>query len=313
MGSGRGVNLSRQSFELLLRLLEAREMVYPHSTLVGYYGPPGQELIDAGLMTPAGFGMAILDEEEDEQTPMAVEADPKRGLGYHSPLRGWVKVEKAELQRYRPHLPAIFRMLLGDELVPYPRGELDLGAGLCWEIGRVRLLRTGLVDVLFARRLDDPAARENVRLALERRPSAKLRLMLTTTQRLPAAALPLTKLVPVADVLSAAEPWRIDMAILRARFAGRVHETGDGPLHLSEDGRTLTINGTTRISFRSDAQIEVIRTLLAAYQAGKSLNAARTLADAGLSARTFKQAFGRKWPELRPYLVARDQLWSFHV
>ncbi len=300
----------REQVNLLLRLLEARELVYTYSALVDYFGPPGQALVDAGLIVPAGFDRMVAD---DAGEPFDVEVDPFRGLGYHSPFRGWVPVEKPQLQRYRPDLAVIFGMLLGDELIELPRGPLEFDAGLCWQIGRMRLLRTGLVDVLFARRLDDRDAYENVRIALENRPSAKLRLLLTSTQRLPAAGLPMTKLVPIVDVLSSSEPSRIDGEILRARFAGRVYEPADGPLHLSEDGRTLTIHGTTRITFRSDGHIKVIRALVEAYHRGKRLNAKKTLEEAGLASRTFKQAFGEKWKELRPYLIARDQLWGFEV
>ena len=309
------MTIDGRQLDLLLRLLEARELVYTHGALVDYHGPAGQALIDAGLMVPDGFDRFVTADDEDDSPVMEVETDPVHGLGYHSPYRGWVKIDRVRLQRYRPALERVFEMLLGDELRPPPRGPQDLDGGLAWEIGEMRLTRGPISSLWFARRLGDRDVLQRVRAAAERRPSPKLRLLLTSTphQRLPAETLPMTKIVPIADVLSSDEPATIDAGILKARFAGQTQETVTAPLHLSEDGRTLTIQGSKRISFRSSGQIKVIRALVDAYRQGKRLNASQTLHDAGLGARTFKQAFGDKWEDLRPHLISHNQLWGFEV
>ena len=289
--------------------------MYTYGALVDYHGPAGQALVDAGLMVADGFGRSVIADDEDGSPMMEVETDPVRGLGYHSPFRGWVRVDRVRLQRFRVALGRVSELLLTDELRPLPRGPRDLDGGLVWDIGEMRLTRGPITSVWFARRLGDHDVLQRVRAAAERRPSPSLRLLLTSTphQRLLAETLPMMNIVPIADVLSSDEPAMIDPAILKARFAGQTEGIVTTPLHLSEDGRTLTIRGTIRIAFRSEAQIRVIRALVDAYHNRTRVSASATLAAAGLTARTFKQAFGQKWKELRPHLVSRERLWTIEV
>ena len=127
-------------------------------------------------------------------------------------------------------------------------------------------------------------------------------------------ALPDAIAISIEDVLSASDPSRIDFYALRTRFSGTPDEAISEPLHLSQDGRTLTLLGRIEISFKSDIQVKMIRQLFDAYWAGKRLKASVILNKAGSKAGSLDQAFGKsKWKELSQYLSSLHGLWGFDV
>jgi hypothetical protein len=306
--------VSPSAIALLLRLLEAPELSYGHDKVVRYHGADGQVLIDAGLLTATGHFVSVVMADEGDTAMVEVKKDQERGeFGYHSPLRGWTRVEKSRLQIYTPDLALIFRSLLGRELPLGDRGPIDLEGSLLFELGSSRLLPSGpKSDVWFARRLGDQVVADRIRDAIRRRPSARLRLLLTSTprDRIDALSLPMTRVVPVGDVLSSCGD-RIDTDILKARFAG-VAPPIDLPLHLSDDNRRLTINGKT-MTFRGRIVTSIIRIFVDAHARQERLSAEVVLGQSGSSANSLDQAFGKRWQEIKPHLRARNGTWAFEV
>lgn len=305
--------MSASSIALLLRLLEAPQLRYAHDTVVEHHGAVGQALIDARFLVAADH-MSVVTADDDDSAMVDVEMNPDRGeFGYHSPTQGWVKVEKAGLQCYHPDVFRIFTTLLGSELQLGDRRPIDLEGALLFDLELTRLLKRGpKSEVWYARRLSDRVDFDRIRGAIARRPSPRVRLLLTSTphDRIVAESFPMMRIVPMSDVLSSAGD-RIDAGILKARFAG-VAPPVDMPLHLSEDGRHLTINGNT-IVFRGPVIIAMLRILVAAYIQNERLPAGLILERSGSSATSLDQAFGKRWLEIKPYLKARGGTWGFEI
>lgn len=313
------MSLSADAADLLLRLLEARELLYTRSTVVGGRGAAaGSELIDNGLLVPAGFTNFVVDDTADDPEFVEVAMDHERGeLGYHSRFRGWMKVERQELQRYRPSVEAIVQSLFGNELRRPMKGLVEIEPGLIWEVGQLRLMKTGWTTIWLARRLGERPVEDRLLAANICQPATGRRVILLSTPRerlRPGLHLDGSTIIPLQNVLTAYKPLSIDMTLLRVRFAGKSSPPVTEPLHLSDDASVLTIMGTP-IPFTGAAQQKAIRIMVEAHQAGRGVNAATTLADAGFgpSIRTWRQAFRKQWPLLEPYLKSRNRLWSFEL
>lgn len=304
--------------ELLLALLEARELLVTRRALVNYHGKLGEALVASGLLEPAGYEKAVVASDEDDSPIYKVSVDTGgQELGYFSSLRGWVPVQQEALQRYRLRVDDIVQMLVGGDLRSPTKGIVELVADFVWEIGLLRIVKTALTPVWFARRLSDSTIRDELRAANARQPASTRRLVLTSTphDRLPAAFdLEGSTVLSIADILNLYTPMRIDLGRLAARFAGKAAAPATEPLHLSTDGSTLTILGA-EIVFGGDNQRSAIRLLVAAYRDDRGVNAAKLLEQAGFgpSVRTFPQAFRKQWGELRHYLKPRDKKWRFEL
>lgn len=318
MGSGGRLTTNLDATSLLLRLLEARELLYPGTTISGRHGDLGADLIRSGLLVPAGFGKFVVDHTEDDPQLVEVVVDHERGvLGYHSRFRGWIEVRRQELQRYRPDIAAIIGALLGDELRLPRQGLIEIEPDLIWEVGRIRLVKTGLTTIWLARQLSDRSVEDRLLAANARLPAGARRLILTSTPRdrvRHALRLVGSTLIPLEDVLSGYKPLSIDTATLRARFAGRISALVSEPLHLSDDGDTLTILGT-EIVFSGTLQRRAMRIIVNAHGSGRGVNATQTLVEAGYGpgVRLFGQAFKKQWPVLKQFLKSRDELWRFEL
>jgi hypothetical protein len=86
------------------------------------------------------------------------------------------------------------------------------------------------------------------------------------------------------------------------------------PLHLTPDGRQLTIEGNVTIDFKSGIQVKLIRHLVDGYQDGKRWRARELLDDAGAGVTSLARAFGsQKWKQLKPYVKSKNGLWGFDL
>jgi hypothetical protein len=86
------------------------------------------------------------------------------------------------------------------------------------------------------------------------------------------------------------------------------------PLHLSPDGRRITINGTVTLDFKSDIHVKLIRSLVDGHTNGKRWRAQELLDEAGSSVTTLARAFGgKRWKQLEPYLTTKNGLWGFDL
>jgi hypothetical protein len=217
---------------------------------------------------------------------------------------------------YAPRLDKIFDLFLGQKLravQSHPRG-FD-GGGYVWELGSARVFDSRLSSVWFARRLASRGVVDVLTAENAARPSPNLRLVLTSTPRQQVTSLAISNatVVPISDVLSTGEPSKIDLGILKARMLGKPAKAITEPFQLSDDGRTLFIQGEAKVRFRGGKQITAMRMLIDAHTRGERVNAADLLFDADSGCREFSQAFRAQWPVLKSYLQNENGLWGLDL
>jgi hypothetical protein len=306
--------------DLLLELLEARQLVVTHRALVDYHGGEGTMLLQSGLLDAVSYESMVVADDGDDVVSYKVGFDAAhQQYGYHHPHRGWTPVLEAVVERYSLSIERTLSLMFGDNLRRPVRGVLEIVPGLVWEVGQVRILKSALTHLWFARRLRNPGVQKWLADAVGRHSgAASNRVILTST---PAAGIPETFelpdscLIPIAEVLDPYKTLQIDMGRLAGRFGGhKAASAVTGALHLSDDGSTLTILGA-EITFSGALQRQAIRLLVAAHKAGKGENAYQLLQKAGYgtSVRTFRQAFKKQWPQLGIHLKVRNTLWRFEL
>lgn len=309
--------LSPTATLLLLRLLEAPELIVSGSVVTGHFGAAGEDLVQHGLLVKAGHDRVVAAPDVEDDVPVMV--GPESGLEgsvHFSPARGWLQADSRLLTRYRIDLPRVCLTLLAScDLRPPPRGILELDEGVLWDLGTIRPPRGRRPEVWFARHLALRDTFERLKSAMKRRPSPSLRLILTSAahHRLPATELPGAVIVPVEDVLSSTSAFGIDLEVLHLRLQGLPDRQATGPLHLTPDNRRLTINGSVTLTFRGKITCMMIRLLVDAHGSGKGWRGPDLLQAAGSSARTVDQAFGERWGEVGRYVKVRDGFWRFEL
>jgi hypothetical protein len=302
--------LPRDSLLLLLQLLESSASTFSRAAVVDFHGRKGEDLIATGLLVPAGVAKLANADDENSEVRQVVFDRERDGFGYFDPSRGWVAVNEASVRLYRADVRAFIGRLLDGAVRLLPHGIAEIVPGLVWEVGDIRLLKTERSGVWFARRLDDHTAAAALAQAATNRPSSSVRLVLTSTRadRLGSTLFPLARIVSIADVLSGERPDVIDPDILKLRLEV-LPESIDEPVHLSEDGRTLTINGRHRIRLHGEIQKKIVLRLVAAYRNGKPVVASELLKGAGSASREFRSAFGPRWTEFEPYMRHDKGAW----
>ncbi|MFO0991608.1 MAG: hypothetical protein U1E67_06725 [Hyphomicrobiales bacterium] len=304
--------------ELLLSVIETPEAVITGSVLADYYSAASSALMDAGLLKAGDHELVAVSGTAHDDAPVTVSRSPDGSqLGYFSPTAGWVAVPEEQMRRFRVDYPAVISRLMLQAELSSRHGPVALVPDLLWEIGDVRLgRRAQLVSIWFGRRLHDPSVWRQVGNAAKSRPASRLRILLTSTpaHRVPEDSLPGNLVVGVRDVIDFNAGLCIHPDILAARLDGSRLPNVDAAVDLSPDARTLTINGTIVIYFKSDIHIAIIRKLVAGHKDGKRFTV-RDLLAAGRSGSTgLRRAFGaKKWAELSPYLKSRNGLWGFEV
>lgn len=295
---------------LLLRLLEAKKLRFSHQGIVGYHGAAGASLIGEGLLAADGYGDAVRDMDGDEDDIFDVVLDRGR-LGYYHPSRGWITVDQLQLQAYRPDLRTIFDKFLGGHLRWLPAGPVSRAPDCVWELGHGRLLTKGATEIWFARRLGDPAGWEAFEEAVRKRPAVGLRLVLTSSI-VDLTRMPMHRILQIAEVMSSRDPGAIDFDVLTARFNGVPPPEVTGPIHLSDNGTQLTVNGTL-IVFQGDVVKSIVRQFYNAYLKSEWLRASNVLGHAGSAATSLDKAFGKRWNEIRPHLENVQGRWRLKI
>ena len=145
-----------------------------------------------------------------------------------------------------------------------------------------------------------------------------MQLVLTSTsgQHLPKPLLLPARIVPIADVISAREPDRIDLDRLKARFQNQEHEDVDQVVHLSADGCVLAVQGQIVVKVKSDLHRKLLRQIVQGHQNAGSVDKKAVLDKAKSKARSFDQAFGKQhWPALNSVFkyYKSDRAWRFDV
>lgn len=305
-------SIGKDEAHLLLNLLESRVLRFTSATLVEIHGARGRALIDAGFMVPAGFENVGLD-CKDQIREVVFDADVGEH-GLQDPQRGWVRTDRSSLIRYEPGLSRIFANFLGDCLRPVAGGATAIAGDVVWQIGSAYLGRPAPTEIWFSRRLHDPTCAQCLADLSERRPATDRRLVLTSTaSERSVQAIHRTTVISIADALSWHTPGKIDTAILEARLDGRGGLTTKQTVYLSDDDGTLYIHGEACVFFKGKVHKRIARKLVDAHNQGKPIKAADVLASAGSKSKSFDEAFGPKWNELRRYLRPHQGYWRFEV
>lgn len=297
--------ITRASILLLLKLLESKAARYSRDAIAGFHGDKGERLIEAGLLKAVGAPYLRCGDDEQGQPVEIVHDAGRDRYGYHDPERGWVTVEDDDHRLYRADIAAMFRHIMPELMGTMAAVEADLA----WNLGRTWLVKKAPSSIWFARRLDDPVVAQRLQAALLRMPSPTVRVVLTSTdsEAMGSRIWPGVRVICLPDVLN--DNGGIDLNVLKMRFSNRpAPQLGDA-VHLSDDGRVLTLNGDVEIRLNGPAQIAAVRDLVGAYRAGRSVIASEVLSRIGCTARTFAQLFGSKWSQIAPFMANEKGTW----
>jgi hypothetical protein len=310
--------ISRRAGSLLFDILEQREPVLSSLIMREHFPALGQKLRASGLLRRWGSELADVAGDLGMDQPVTVLPSPNgEGLGFFSGISGWVEVPPERLSRYRVDIPAAIAAIAGrlrwcGKFKPSALIEDDI-----WELGTSRMLTRGAVtEVWFARRLRHQNVLEALKEFVQRRPSAHgLRLVLTSTpgDAITGLTLPRHVLVSIRDILGPEDGLAVHPDLAAARIRGTLAFPTNEAIYLSPDSRTLIINGTARILFRSRIHIEIIEQLVEAYRANRGCSTAELLEGSDSQSKSLDQAFGPKWKVLRPYLKWEAGAWRFAV
>ena len=304
--------LSAEAVALLLEVLDLEEPFLNGAVAEMSPGPVCM-LRASGLLVPHGHEIVSASLSDHDDAPVTlIRSEKAGGLACFSPSGGLIAVPAARLVRYRVEIAKTLAAVANDLALPSTRLLRPLIDGLLWEIGDARLgKRPARVQTWFARRLWHAAVRAQVSAALLARPFPRDVIILCSSRaaRLREVTLPGTILVPIRDVLAAADSLAVSGEILDARMRGVAVASAPGPLDLSPDGTRLRIHGGEPIVFRSDDHIEAIRKLVDGFYAGRRVPI-RELTDHGTLHRHFG---GVKWKLLKPYLTSAKGAWGFDL
>lgn len=308
--------LSSSGVLLALRLLEAPNLEVVHDALFETFGAAGAELVEKRFWRKTGSANATTILDDDGQ-PANVEWDEfLQEFGYYGSAEGWTAIDPVRLSIYRPDLDQLLDDLLDRKLRKPAGGMFRVDdSGFAWEIGTLNLTRTKPTSVWFVRCLQDAEAVAEITMAAKARPSGALRLLLTSSIRSTANSvrIPSATIVSIADVLTTGPHPQIDMAILKSRFVGSPADPISEPVHLSDDGRLLTLVGEVEIRFRGQPQIAGIRFIVSEHKMGNRVRARDVLQAANTGADQLDKLFRGQWKTLSQYFKSQNGSWGFEL
>lgn len=311
-------SIDRKAVGLLLSVLESPSARISGTLLSDYHPKQEAALLAANLLKPCGhLPVAVsLADHDDEPVSLTWSAEHE-GYGYFSPAAGWITVPNERLAVFGVNYSVFLAQIMVQLDLTSCGGATTLIPDILWEVGDARIgRRKTRTSIWFARRLYDPAVWQQIADAAARRPITQIRVILTSTPsaRLSDQPIPGHLVVSVRDVIDFGAGLAIRPDILTARLDGTSPIDVQERLHLTPDGRKLTINGTVTIEFRSDTHITIIRKLVAGFKSQRRYKASELLNNTAPSVKTLRQAFGaQKWAELAPYLKSKGGLWGFDL
>ena len=310
--------LSRRDGELLLRLLEQNSLIITGTALEEMSFEVQSALINVGALEGHGVGRAVPTADDGGPTFRDLTWHPdQKAYGYFDASDGRVVFAPESQMLFRVALPWWLAWLAGSLALTNSGKPTELVRAAAWDIGDLWITRSHNVPVLFVRRLHRSATLAALRDALQKRAGRTGGLILTSGRNvLPQASVERFVVAPIQDLLTNdPQEFSIDHTLLRSPFLATDVPMAPGrPLHLSPDGRLLTIKGNVRVDFKSDIQIKLIRRLVDGHEEGKRWRAQELLDHAGSGVRTLARAFGsKKWTKLAPFMKSRDGLWGFDL
>lgn len=311
-------SIDRKAVGLLLSVLESPGGKISGSLLSDYHPKQQAQLLAANLLKPCGHLPVTVSLADHDDEPVSLTWSAEReSYGYFSPSAGWITVPNERLAVFGVSYSVFLAQMMVQFDLASRSGATALIPNMLWEVGDARIgRRKTRTSIWFARRLYDPAIWRQIADAAARRPTTQIRVLLTSTPsaRLTDQPIPGHLVVPVGEVIDFGAGLAIRPDILTARLDGTSPIDVQERLHLTPDGRKLTINGTVTINFKSDIHIRIIRMLVAGFKNGKRYGATELLDHTESRAKTLRQAFGnKKWKELEPYLTSIDDLWGFDL
>jgi hypothetical protein len=313
------VRLSRRGGELLLRILEQSRPAIAASVLHDLPSELPKELAKIGALERHGASRAALvpgDHDGPEFRDLAWQAD-RNAYGYFDASDGNVVITPESQMLFRIALPWWFAWVAASLKLTNSSQPAELVPASAWDIGDLWITRQRNVPVLFVRRLHRDVTSKALRDALQKRAGRSGGLILTSGRKsTPQSVAERFIVVPIADVLTNdSQVFSIDRKLLLSPFmAAGTTAAPTQPLHLSPDGRRITINGTITLDFKSDIHVKLIQRLVDGHKEGKRWRAQELLDDAGSSVTTLARAFGgKKWKQIEPYLTSKNGLWGFDL
>ena len=272
-----------------------------------------QALAELGYLVKVGDDRVVVTGDDHATLrPSANHHEDADGLWAWHDQDGLVQVGPTQLQRWEVSWSGVLRAVSAELALPKTAVPLVLQEGQLWDLGLARIgRRAHRHAVWFARCLWRTEQWKQFQNFAIRRPTERQRIVLSTTpaDRLPTDVPAGNLLLSLHDVLALPTDLTVAVGIVDRRLGGTSSRDVPTPLHLSEDGVTLTINGMTTLTFRSGAQRAAIRKLVDGYRKGKPLRASEIVERQDLG-----QFFGgAKWITLRQFLEQRDGGWIFSV
>jgi len=310
------LRIDHQALGLISTIADTPDARISAQVLKTYHAAAGRQLLAAGLLVRAGDNAVTTSMVDHDDEPVPLIRSPEDGShGYFSPNAGWMRVRPEQTALYRIEMPALLSRLTTQFDLANRHGPINLIPNLLWEIGDVRLgRRAERMPVWFARRLSNEAVANQVADTARARPAPRMRILLTTTRTSQLKLLSASgqMVVDVRDAVDFADGLAVHPDILAARLDGTHRPDPAEPLNLSPDGKQLIILGGEPISFKSDIQIKILRTLVEGFKDNKRYTADDLLTRAGSGVATLQRAFGSvKWAQLSPHLKSTNGLWAF--
>lgn len=311
----RSVRLSRAAGEWLLCLLDRRRSAASGAALREL-----PQFVQSELMEGSWLSQSVRNATAaiggDGYLDLVWQPD-RQAYAYFDAADGLVTVDAAALARWDLNVPR-WLAWLGDCLDLANAGNpTEIVADIAWDLGDLWVSRQRKVPLLFARRLESARSRAVLEHALDARIGRSGGIILTSSKAETGTQLGTSRqvLTPIASILkSSADVFEIDRDLLIGPFAGsKGTQPPQAPIHLSPDGRLLTIHGTVTVAFKSEIQIGIIRILVDGYSTGRLYRASYLLEKGRSNAHNLENAFGPKWKVLRPYLHSVGGLWGFKV
>jgi hypothetical protein len=315
----RAIVLPRLDGDLILTLLEQVEPIVAGEVLEELSAEAGRALMALGALLPNGAARTTMMAGDDSARFVDLDWLPDRNAyGYFDAADGVVVPDATSQALYRLNLSWWLSWLATALALTNAGRPAELVPGQAWDIGDLWITRQRKVPVLFARRLHLDEIAEDLRGALAKRISRSGGIILTSSrQPLATVAWPGShQVMPICEALANdGSTFGIDVNLVRSPYLGVLRtDQHAAPLRLSPDGRTLVINGSDTVDFKSDAQVAIIRRLVDGFHAGERFRAIELLSNAKSGVGSLRRAFGtKKWAMLGKHLKSQDGLWGFDL
>lgn len=250
----------------------------------------GKTLMDTGLLLQRGSAMAVVAEDDLDDTLTSVIAHPITGQHGHLGNAEWHdervsarrRVYALDMAAAARRVVALLDCSLGKDPVPY----LD---GAVLDFGTARLpKRRARVGISVARGLTTPAVFEDFRQLAARRPSEGLRLVISLdpAKRLCGSTMKGHEVVALEDVVDHEDGIAANPAILSARLLTGPSE--QGPVWVSGDGAVLIVHGE-RFDFKGTKQKAAVLMMAEAFIAGEHRLSTDAVLEAAACGRTVRR------------------------